>query len=502
MNSKRINRQIAKLLQKYRWVNSIFIIGLILIWILIVEINGVYPSYLTSTMAICFAGIWLVLNQPIISFQVIVFAIIMLPAFSPFFAWVIFDKELFSLAARFLQYDRLLVDKTVYLYALAAFAYVSTAAQKFGNYVKLSTICSTKYSILYQKILILLGILTVASVYVLESGPTIITANYSEIKAGHWLEQSSFTAFLGVMFGGLWSIMFLFGRHYKKLFWFVTIAALVWLFLHIRRVEVFGVVLVLVLWTRYFVSYKRLLFFFVVFISIQAGIGMVRNFSLYQHFTDNREQSSAISEKAALPGGASNVFLTALHLVNVKDKEMLTKNENFTMKEWPRSIIPNTIWEAFGLNKIQNEHDIVFDRLGLNYVGGMALLGAFYLNGGVALVLIYGLLHGAIGQIVDRYLNTHLKLNLYRGGTVGLLVAFVFIIYQFRYHWYNPQTMFRAVAFTFIIYLVLNLFLKRIRVWFFSNVQSTMEKQGDQPSQGKFYVVLNNTHALDGHNKA
>jgi hypothetical protein len=382
--------------------------------------------------------------------------IIFFPALSPVYAWYFSETELFSLVAQHLQYDTELVEKTLYLYSIAAMAYVGVAMPsviKNKPYIR-----TYKVGVLEPYFVLIACLLTIGSAYTLEAGPTIISANYTSIFEGRMV-PSTFTAFVGATFGGIWAILFIFGRHQKKMFWISTIVAVIWLFLHVRRVEVFGVVILLVLWGKYRISKRKLFLLFGSFILVQAAIGTIRDSALLDYFGSDAHQRVIQQKKAALPGGASIVFLSGLHLVNVRDAALVGETDRHTMAEWPRSIIPNTIWEIFGIEAVQTEHEIIYEKLGLSYVGGMPLLGAFYLNGGVFMVLIYGLLHAFLGRKIDNVLDTQLRPHFYRGGTLRLLIASVFVIYQFRYQWYIPQTLFRAVAFTLVLYLFISPFI-------------------------------------------
>ena len=153
-------------------------------------------------------------------------------------------------------------------------------------------------------------------------------------------------------------MLFLFGRHKKTLFWVSTVIVVLWLFLHVRRVEVFGIGILLVLWAKYRISQRKLFFLFGFFILCQAAIGMVRDFAIIEYFGDETTHSALHQERAALPGGASNVFLSGLHLVKVRDNNLVSETERFTMAEWPRSVVPNVIWEAFGAKAVRTEHEL------------------------------------------------------------------------------------------------------------------------------------------------
>ncbi len=107
---------------------------------------------------------------------------------------------------------------------------------------------------------------------------------------------------------------------------------------------------------------------------------------------------------------------------------------------------------------MRSEHELIFENLGLVYVGGMPLLSAYYLNGGVIMVLVFGFLHGYLSGQVEYIFNKNLRCYFDYGGTWRTFLSIVFIIYQFRYHWYNPTTMYRGVEFAAVLLFVISVF--------------------------------------------
>lgn len=428
------------------------------ILLLLIDYFGFYPSYVVSTLSLVATFLFLCRVERRFTFKLISFVIIFSPALSPYFAWDITNHDLFSGAARYLQTPGILVNKTVFLYAAAAILYVLTVSFLNGyqrpcnEKVRIGTLCSP--------ILFMLGLLVISTAFVVESGPTIISANYLDILSGR-LASSSITTFIVSCFGGLWALLFVFGRHKRIIFWLVTSLAVVWLMLHARRVESFGIGLILLLWSRYFLQKNVLFFILFTFIIIQASIGIIRSDSISSYLQSiNPNPESPRTGIAALPGGLGNIFLAGTHLVNVKDQQYLPKNEIITMTEWPKSLVPNFILNFVGLKSVQTEHDLVYRRLNLDYQGGMPLLTVFYLNGGFLLVLIFGGGHALMAQLIDNVLDFRLEANPKSGGTFSIFLAVVFILYQFRYHWYNPHTMIRVLSFSIWTFLLTSFFIE------------------------------------------
>ncbi|NNJ92072.1 MAG: hypothetical protein HKP55_10375 [Gammaproteobacteria bacterium] len=466
-------------MQRLKLINMVteygrqLLLAAMLLFLLSPAVLGIeIPSYLIPTGIIFFFGVWIVVKHGVLSFRSILYAIIFFPALSPFFAWDIMGKGLFSLAAPELQFDKVLVDKVLYLYALAAASYAILSLRHSSTQLKNECTRHVSDRFLPNETLWFFGIMALLGAYFLESGATILTTSYADMKAES-VAATPLVALLGITLGGFWSLLFVFGRNRKRLFWIITAIIFVWLFLHVRRVELFGIAFVLFLWAKYFIKPVPLILLFVGFILLQISMGYLRYVPWIDYIAGNVEitdkqfsktELANRNNKIALPGGASNVFLSGLHLVNIKEKNILSEKDEFTMAEWIPSLVPNTIWRALGKKPFTTEHQSIYQKMNLRYVGGMPLLAVFYLNGGIWFVIIFGILHGYFAILVDKVFDRDLKPNLAHGGSLSLLVAAVFIFYQFRLQWYNPQTMFRAIVYSLIIYFLIHLYIQTIRV--------------------------------------
>ena len=198
---------------------------------------------------------------------------------------------------------------------------------------------------------------------------------------------------------------------------------------------------------------------------LQISVEFVRIFGLFTLISGevdafSLEVAMGYGRLSAPPGGAGNLFLSAMHLVNVRDASEITGVDTLTMVEWPRAILPNAFWGLLGAPPVVSEHDTIYTDLELAYIGGMPLMAAFYLNGGIFLVFLTGAVHGALSNLVDRVIHTGFATSLNVGGSFGMFLAAVFVMYQFRYHWYNPQTMLRVMFYALVIYLAARVFMR------------------------------------------
>jgi hypothetical protein len=462
---------LSEIMEKYHFLYVLLLMSSLFVVSLMLETFEAYPSHRFSTLVIVFCGLILTFKRTVLSFETMSFVIIFFPALTPFFTWDLIGVPFFSLHARQLQANTELVNKFVYFFAIAAIAYVSTLTAILENNKKLAP---KETWHLPSYIIALLGILGLICSYILESGPTLLTATYDELLTKR-LPSNPLIVFLATSFGGVWAILFLFGRHKKVIFWSVTWLIIIWLTLHSRRIEVLGMGLVMIMWGHGSGMSKVKLYVCIsIFISSQFVTGVIRNKPILDNFTKSAELStsapivplknslkgSKAPRHAALPGGASNVFLSGLQIINAKDTLDLRPEQQFTMIQWVRSIIPNQVWKLVGLPISGSEHTLIFEELDLKYAGGMPLLSAFYLNGGIGMVLIFGLFHGYLARSVDYIFRRDLWANIAKGGNVQLLIASVFLIYQFRYQWYNPATLFRAIVFSLFIYVLITSYIK------------------------------------------
>lgn len=409
------------------------------------------PPYQFSSAVLFSIGVLVGLFRGLFSFQLICFVIIFFPALSPVYAWDLRGVQLFSLAARDLQSDKVLIDTALFVFAIGAVTYGFGVL--LGTTPEEDERSSAPHRTMPLPATLLVAGMLVVSTFVTESGPTILTANYTEILKGG-LTETPLVVFLSQSYGAYLALLFVFCRHNKSVFWTCLVIVALWLALHIRRVELFGTLLVLILWLRYRISTQVLSIAVAAFVASQIFVGDIRNTSIIDRLSSTGMSgvSTHLEEKADLPGGASNVFLSGLHLIKQRENAQLAIDQHFTMGEWVRSVIPNGIWTSFGYEPVQSEHDLVYGALGLVYVGGMPLLAAFFLNGGIALVVLFGLFHGWIAQIVDRIFDRDLRFNLQRGGTFALFLSSVYLVYFFRLQWYNPETPIRALVFSLVAY--------------------------------------------------
>lgn len=438
-----------------QWLVSCLVLGILIPASAVSGMADNFPPYMISSIMIIIAGLWLVAMRPLLSFDVMSYVIIFFPALSPLFAFNLMDAQLFSMHSRELQGDMALINKSVFLFAIAAISFVSIAtpasSSKNTLFVREDPTCFP------YPLVLLLAVAAVCSAYVIEPGPTLLTANYAEVLENR-LEPTPLVVLVATCLGGFWAMLFLYGRQHRPLFWMTSTIILLWLTLHSRRVETLGIMIVFIVWaTSLQVDKRKIMFMALAFVALQFMVGETRD--------DSRVDTPAGTEimklrdlnkgKAALPGGASNVFLAGLLLVDTKDHQVLTFQEQFTMIEWVRSMVPNKLWGLAGLPSSASEHELVFIRFGLDYAGGMPLLAAFYFNGGIPLVLFFGVLHGFIARRIQHVVDRDLKPNARLGGTVPMLVAVVFMIYQFRYHWYNPEMPIRGIVFSLAIYFAI-----------------------------------------------
>lgn len=415
------------------------------------------PHYVANTFIIIVSFLIVVFRSGIFSFQSAVFFIAFFPSLAPIYAWNILQQPYFSLASRHIQTIDL-ANYTTLVFAVGAVFYAFFACRQKRGFSRKRK----RYYLSYWPTFFL-GLLTVGSAYVIDPGPTILTANYAQILDSRF-EASPIVSFAAASFGALWVAMFCFGRQHKWAFVFFSFVAFAWLLLHVRRVEPMGAVLLLMIWYSYRVSRFWLVSSIGIFLASLIFLEVARSVGIV-HFLSGAEETAAAlavdAGRGALPGGASNVFLSGVHLINISSMDQFTGGCCITIWDWFRAPIPNPVWTAVGLPPIRTEHQLIFENLGLVYVGGMPFFGAVYLNGGFILTALFGAI---IALLVSRIQRGYDALALNGegfGATIGGYFFSVFILYIFRFLWYNPQTPIRAMAYAALLYFVLSFFLKK-----------------------------------------
>ena len=622
---------------------------------------GLIPHYLIGTLLITIILILIMAQNGLLSFPLVLYVIIVFPAFTPLYAWDLRGKNYFSRAALELQDSVALVNETVWVFAVAALAYYAATLIRSTQYA----VPSAAPVFVIDKIpAMVLGCLLIGSAYVIDPGPTILSASYTEILAGRF-ETSQGTIIFELVMGGLFVSLFLFGRQYRWVFWTATLIAFTWLLLHVRRVEFFGLLLVMMYWMRTSLNRTVTIAILLTMIVLLGLLGEVRNKGLLANFQffsgldvsspgqqeDDPDKTNPIAmehevglvgtkaaadplngpsggelriaqkgrhiesfefadgsvlplealtgdqvsaihsklfpalssggrpalnkvngtaaddvlkgtpaddhilglsgrdeivggkgddildagkntagwqrlsggegddvyqyskqdrlvfipaaaenaesgnsdrvvfkdlnlaelnidyydygdgpdgkalrlswgnqkpyTKAALPGGASNVFLSGLHLVNIRVNQLIPASQMWTMVEWIKGLVPGSLYGAVGIAPARSEHETIYQGLNLDYLGGMPLVSAFFLNGGYVLVLIFGILHGLAGNLMEQVYQRQFVPNRNMGGSLLTFAVMVFLFYQFRYQWYNPQSPIRAMEFGLLLYFIL-----------------------------------------------
>ncbi len=411
------------------------------------------PSYLVSTFVIISFGALIAVLAGFFSFRFISYVIIFYPALTPFYCWDLMGGEIFSTASVHLQSDLDLINRLTFIFAIAS---VSFFLFQFSMTDREKPTMNRLILRDYQ--LVIVGLVLLVVSYLLESGPTVLTANYQTILDSR-IERSTLVVFAISFFGVLWVLLFAFGRHRSKIFYFFTGIVFLWLLLHVRRVELLGIAVLLILWlaTR-FPKWAISLVLFVL-ISGLIFLELVRSQSLSSQESVSELISDKLSRKTALPGGASNIYLSGLHIVNETDGNRISEEARNSLFQHILSPIPNSVRQVLALPALKTEHDMIFEELDLNYVGGLPLISVFYLNGGLMLVIFFGVLHGLLAVFVDRILLNSFYFDSSKGGTFLFFVVCVFVLYQFRYHWYNASTLVRAVTFGTLLFLPLRFLL-------------------------------------------
>jgi len=423
-----------------------------------------YLPFQVSTILMILIAALVFRRYGLISLPTIVYTIMFFPALSPFVANTIMKVSYYTGYSYALQTDFILINKVLSLFLMACLSFVVICGrQSVRSHRPLGG------HIIYGRaeVVMLLSAVTLVSAFLTEPGETLLTGSYADLRGGAL--RASVWHIIGVQILQVsWIFLFLLGRHKKTIFWGTTIVVLVWLFLHSRRIELIGMVLCLMLWLRFKISPRRVLLIGIVTFILMAALPVFRNASWIagdfghvgiQSFFHYGEIKRGTRFK--LPGGApSTIFMTTVQLVNEKDTGKLDFFQSKTMFAWIARLVPTPLAEGFGIKLPELESHSIFKAHNIPYNGSMHLLGAIYINGGVLLVMLYGLLLGVASAKGEEVLLTYMPRLYAAGGCGALFLTYIFVINQLRFQWYHPTPLFKLLIYSAIALFIMDTGLK------------------------------------------
>ena len=305
-------------------------------------------------------------------------------------------------------------------------------------------------------------LLFLMSCYLAESGPTLLTGTYDDVR----FNRSAVATLAGVAFMVFWAMMYMQYRAFKyektqklfrRLFFLVTLLGLTWLFLHSRRSELLGFFIVLALDDKLFkqkFDIKWLVIGVVAVVLLQFN-GALRNSG---KLLSGVNQTESIADQFAgastyrdntyyqAPSGIGNIMgtlQTSVYYIRRDNHEYL-KGE--TIWSYPYKLIPSNLLSIIGLSPPKYFHNIVYEDTGYMYNGGTYILSPSYVN--------FGLFGFIIASIVMACISVFMQRAFYFGNYFSQIYAVIILLFYIKIVWYGPVPMLKAMYISALMYLV------------------------------------------------
>lgn len=162
---------------------------------------------------------------------------------------------------------------------------------------------------------------------------------------------------------------------------------------------------------------RHILFLLVTFVLL-VFIGEIRSVGLINYITGT-PVVSAPSYFFSLPGGASNIFVGTMGVIDMIKSNILFFPETYPILLWGSGTYESTIYAS----------------LGYQYNGGMHIANILYWNFGLLGVILGG---AAIGWIAMRVHSVASRIREGAGGTLPAMLSFGFILVSPNFIWYHP----------------------------------------------------------------
>jgi hypothetical protein len=403
---------------------------------------GAYPHFYVSSLLIALALTVSVLIYGLVSIPTFILTCAYFPALS--FLWAgLNGADYISLLNKDFQEDIALLNYTLFLSANAALISVLSLGI-------LSNRNSAGFFVSRSNLTFSLDLYVLSSSFALfffwltePTFETIFSSSYESIVKKR-IQGTQFSGGLALIF---WLIGFLYYTsnignkvNSKKVsdffFILVTIFGLIWFILHARRSELLGIGIVLICYYAERKSSIRASIYLLVFITVLILIGELRSITI-DSFLANRTETPSELKRAisvvALPGGASNVFVTFLSSVNHFESNDYLNGATFI--NYFFQILPTFVYQVLGIQIPEYYYESVLQLY--DYNGGTYIAAVFYANFGVVGMVVFGVAVAVYIYLIQRllrYKNFFVKL----GGLYLLAIVF-------RGFWYEMITIVKPI---------------------------------------------------------
>lgn len=416
-----------------------------------------YPHLVASSLVILFLAVFVVGRYGLVSPPSLIMALLTYPAMMPLLA-AIYGVEPSLRAAQY--QSQAAMNEAVFLSLLGIAAFVATLQMRLD--IPSTDWTSNDVVSKYRVYATPAGVAAVAAITVVSAllttpGPTILSVDYQVVIDNYF----SWAQFAGSLFMGAWIMLWLFARDKPmdswetRLFIAVTVVSVLWLLLHARRNESFGVLAVFAIWytrrtgttDKQYQRLRSLARYGVLTIAL-AGMVIVehlRNPSRsLSRFVIARENGVAYLSP---PGGAHNIYSTWQATVSEFGPDSYLYGESFLY--FPIQTIPSAFWAMtpYARPPLFNE---LLDAVYAGYPGGAYILVVFYANFGTVGVVLGGVVLGLLASFSHRAIVRQDSTTFLTG--VGAAV----VVGAFRSMWYHPTgwtNTLQAFTIAFAIYV-------------------------------------------------
>ena len=336
---------------------------------------------------------------------------ILIPSFSPIGA-ELFGFRYFTAMNFDLQQDEALKLSGIILISLFVFSYLVSMSriEQSQSITKWRQIRVDIYT------LSLIGIISIVlcSLY-LESG-NIIFSSYADFKIGPVDNPYSSLANQGLNLAMALFFTHLGSRHRRKIVFIFFITVIILSIVVSRRTLMIGSGLILLSFYYKEISQGRNLIYFITLFALAFFIGEVRKYGLINFIDGSYVAKSA--QNFSLPGGASNIFLSTLGVIDLLNSDNLTTIDQLPFLQW-----------ISGRNE-----SVIYQSYGYDYNGGMHLSAVLYWNFGLLGVVLFGY---AFGRIIKKCTYVIENCRGRYGGTFPAMLSVSVFILSTNIIWYG-----------------------------------------------------------------
>ena len=312
-------------------------------------------------------------------------------------------------------------------------------------------------------------LLFVVFTYLAEPGLGLLSGKYSELLEER--NETTFATLAGIMMSVFWVISYIHFRTYsfekrqkmrRIVFILATTFTMVWLYLHARRSEMVGIVIVLFVHQKFITGRIRVIHIAAAFSVVLAMyvLGHIRNSDNLVAGLQSEGIENAFSTKytgtskgdiANMPAGIGNIaetMQTTVYHFKTKSSPLLLGE---TIFNYPSKLLPSVIRSSIGMGKPTYFGELILGQY--SYNGGTFILAPAYGNFGFPGFIIGAVAMGLLIFLAEK--------GFYKNNQVVVVLSCAIILYFIRTVWYKPIPMIKTAYFGVFIILLVNVIFRQ-----------------------------------------